>query len=155
MPIEAIRQPDLAAVALLHARCFDEPWQTELIERISTGPGGFGLLWRHRGEARGFVLCRTNGTRGEVLSLGVDPSARKRGIARALMGAAIETAGRRGLRALTLEVAEDNDAALTLYRALGFGQVGRRPGYYAKPEEKTVDALTLCREIVPLAGGEG
>ena len=148
-PIEAIRQADLAAVALLHARCFDEIWQTELIGRIAAGPGGFGLLWRHRGEARGFVLCRTTGTRGEVLSLGVEPSARKCGIARALMDAAIETAGRRGLRALTLQVAEDNDTARNLYRALGFGQVGRRPGYYARPEEKTVDALTLRREIVP------
>ena len=148
-PIEALRQGDVSAVAALHACCFDEPWRPELIGRIARAPGGFGLLWRQRGEAQGFVLCRTNGARGEVLSLGVAPPVRKRGIARALMGAAIETAGRQGLRDLYLEVAEDNAAALRLYRALGFAQVGRRPGYYARPEEKTVDALTLRRQIVP------
>lgn len=151
-PIEALRQGDVSVVAALHARCFDEPWQPELIGRIARAPGGFGLLWRHQGEAQGFVLCRTNGARGEVLSLGVAPPARKRGIARALMDAAIETARRQGLRDLYLEVAQDNTAALCLYRDLGFAQVGRRVGYYVRPEEKTVDALTLRRQIVPAAG---
>ena len=151
--IETIRQCDLPAVAALHARCFDEPWRPELIGRIAAGPGGFGLLWRCEGEPLGFVLCRTNGARGEVLSLGVVPSARKCGIARALMRAAIEAAGEGGLRALHLEVAEDNEAARCLYRGLGFTQVGRRPDYYARTEAETADALTLRRVIVPAAAG--
>ena len=151
--IEAIRQSDLPAIAALHACCFDEPWRIELIGRVARAPGGFGLLWRHEGEAQGFVLCRTNGARGEVLSLGVAPPARQRGIARALMNAAIEAVGRDGLSALYLEVAEDNDAALRLYRALGFAQVGRRPGYYARPGMRVVDALTLRRRIAPALGG--
>ena len=151
--IETIRQTDLAAVAALHARCFDERWQPELIARVAVGPAGFGLLWRHEGEAQGFVLCRTNDARGEVLSLGVAPGARQRGIARALMTAAIDAAGERGVPALYLEVAEDNAAARHLYRTLGFAQVRRRPGYYARPEARTVDALTLRRVIVPAAGG--
>lgn len=150
--IEAIRQTDLAAVAALHARCFDERWQPGLIARIAVGPAGFGLLWRHEGETQGFVLCRTNDARGEVLSLGVAPGARRRGIARALMTAAIDTVGERGLPALYLEVAEDNAAARHLYRTLGFAQVRRRPGYYARPEAGAVDALTLRRVIVPAAG---
>ena len=149
-PIEAIRPADLPAVAALHARCFDEPWRPELIGRIAQAPGGLGLLWRSEGEPLGFVLGRSNGARSEVLSLGVAPAARNRGIARALMNSAIESVSRRGLRTLYLEVAEDNDAALGLYRALGFAQVGRRPGYYARAEARTVDALTLRRAIVPV-----
>ena len=151
--IEAIRPPDFAAVSALHARCFEEPWQPELIGRIAQSPGGFGLLWRRDDEPLGFVLCRTNGSRAEVLSLGVAPAARQRGVARALMNAAIDTVSRRGLRTLYLEVAEDNDAALRLYRALGFAQVSRRPGYYARPESRAVDALTLRRALVPVALG--
>ena len=154
-PIEAIGPGDLPAVAALHAHCFDEPWQPELIGRIAREPGGFGLLWRNGGEPLGFVLGRSNGARAEVLSLGVAPSARQRGVARALMNAAIERVSRRGLRTLYLEVAEDNDAALRLYRALGFAPVGRRPGYYARPEARAVDALTLRRAILPAAVGEG
>ena len=65
------------------------------------------------------------------------------------MYAAIDRVSRRGLRELYLEVAEDNAAAQRLYRALGFATVGRRPGYYARPEIEAVDALTLRRVIVP------
>ena len=110
--IAVLRPGDLPAVAALHACCFDEPWRPELIGRIAQAPGGFGLLWRGEGEPLGFVLGRSNGARGEVLSLGVAPAARQRGVARALMNAAIESVSRRGLRTLYLEVAEDNDAAL-------------------------------------------
>ena len=148
--IAALRPGDLPAVAALHARCFDEPWRPELIGRIAQAPGGFGLLWRGQDGPLGFVLGRSNGARAEVLSLGVAPAARQRGVARALMTAAIEKVGRRGLRTLYLEVAEDNEAALYLYRALGFAQVGRRPGYYARPETRAVDALTLRRAILPV-----
>ena len=153
-PIEAIRPDDLPAVAALHARCFDEPWRPELIGRIARAPGGFGLLWRNGSEPLGFVLGRSNGARAEVLSLGVAPAVRQRGVARALMNAAIDRVSWRGLRTLYLEVAEDNDAALRLYRALGFAQVGRRPRYYARPEAEAADALTLRRAIAPAAAGE-
>ena len=125
--IAEIREGDLSAVAALHACCFDEPWRPELIGRIAQAPGCFGLLWRCEDEPLGFVLGRTNHALAEVLSLGVAPAARERGIARALMHAAIDWVSRRDLRALYLEVAEDNTAALRLYRALGFARVGRRP----------------------------
>lgn len=151
--IAVLRPGDLPAVAALHARCFDEPWRPELIGRIAQAPGGFGLLWQSEGKPLGFVLGRSNGARGEVLSLGVAPAARQRGVARALMNAAIEGVSRRGLRTLYLEVAEDNDAALRLYRDLGFAPVGRRPGYYTRPEAEAVDALTLRRAIVPATVG--
>ena len=147
--IAEIREGDVAAVAALHACCFDEAWQPSLIGRIAHAPGGFGLLWRSEDEPLGFVLGRTNDARAEVLSLGVAPAARRRGIARALMSAAIERASRRGPREFYLEVAEDNAAAQRLYRTMGFAPVGRRPGYYTRPEAKPVDALTFRRVIVP------
>ena len=147
--IAEIREGDFSAVAALHACCFDEAWRPELIGRIAQARGGFGLLCRCEDEPLGFVLGRTNHARAEVLSLGVAPAARERGIARALMKAAIDRVSRRGLRALYLEVAEDNAAAQRLYRALGFAPVGRRPGYYARAETRAVDSLTLRRAIVP------
>ena len=147
--IEEIHEGDVAAVAAIHACCFDEPWQPALIGRIAQARGGFGLLWRGGEEPQGFVLGRTNHARAEVLSLGVAPVARERGIARALMLAAIQRVSLRGLSELYLEVAEDNAAALGLSRALGFAPVGRRPGYYARPLAEAVDALTLRRAVVP------
>jgi ribosomal protein S18 acetylase RimI-like enzyme len=39
---------------------------------------------------------------------------------------------------LTLEVRASNRAALGFYRAQGFEETGRRPRYYADPEEDAV-----------------
>jgi ribosomal-protein-alanine N-acetyltransferase len=41
-------------------------------------------------------------------------------------------------RHLFLEVRESNEAALKLYRKLGFGEIGRREKYYENPEETAI-----------------
>lgn len=46
-------------------------------------------------------------------------------------------------RRLLVEVAHDNVAALALYSAAGFVQVGRRRGYYPRGRGRPVDALVL------------
>lgn len=145
--IERVQSRDLAAIAALHALCFDEAWQPHLIERILSAPGAFGFLVQREGRVIGFVLCRTADKEGEVLSLGVSPEARRRGVARALMEAAVAHALELGIEHLFLEVAEDNQAARRLYEALGFSQVGRRRAYYRRRWGPSVDALTLRREI--------
>ncbi|HXY71330.1 MAG TPA: GNAT family N-acetyltransferase [Actinomycetota bacterium] len=55
-----------------------------------------------------------------VRMLGVDPEARGRGAGRALLGACIAEARRRGKRAVTLHTTEDMHAALALYVSAGF-----------------------------------
>jgi len=65
---------------------------------------------------------------GETLwieELYVVPHARRTGVARALLASVSEEARGRGLRALDLEVAPTQKAALELYAALGFRDVGR------------------------------
>ena len=93
------------------------------------------------------MLCRARGTEGEILSLGVAPDARRAGIGRALVEAAIIHAAPRGIRALFLEVAVDNEAARRLYQGLNFLQVGRRTAYYQRRLGPSVDALTLRRVL--------
>lgn len=82
----------------------------------------------------------------DVLSLAVDPTARRRGIGRALLAELLTQAWSAGAERVLLEVAADNDAALALYAAAGFEAVRRRVGYYAGPEGPgSVDALVLAR----------
>ena len=45
---------------------------------------------------------------------------------------------------LTLEVRESNEAAIRLYDALGFTEIGRRPNYYFHPKE---DARILRKDL--------
>ncbi|MBM3484915.1 MAG: ribosomal-protein-alanine N-acetyltransferase [Alphaproteobacteria bacterium] len=140
---------DAAELAVLHARCFDDPWQAELIARVLGTPGGFGLLARPNGEPIGFILCRSAAGEGEILTFCVDPALRGCGLGRQLLAAAIAEAGKRQLVALFLEVAEDNEIARGLYDNHGFVQVGLRPAYYRLPSGQPVDALTLRLVLQP------
>ena len=76
-----------------------------------------------------------------VRMLGVDPEARGRGAGRALLGACIAEARRRGKRAVTLHTTEDMHAALALYVSAGFV---RDPGRDWKVDESfTLTAYRL------------
>ncbi len=55
-----------------------------------------------------------------VRMLGVDPTARRRGVGRALMEACVEEAGRAGKRRITLETTDVMTAAHALYERMGF-----------------------------------
>ena len=87
------------------------------------------------------------GDEAEVITLAVRPSARRRGLARALTTRAVARAASAGATRVFLEVAEDNAAARALYEALGFGEVGSRPRYYARRDGSRVDALLLALNL--------
>jgi ribosomal-protein-alanine N-acetyltransferase len=77
-----------------------------------------------------------------VMNLAVRPGARRRGLGRFLLEAALTRAGRAGARRALLEVRAGNDAARALYAGCGFVLLGRRKRYYSDPPE---DALVLVR----------
>jgi ribosomal-protein-alanine N-acetyltransferase len=52
------------------------------------------------------------------------------------------------VRAVFLEVGDDNVPALRLYRRAGFREVGRREGYYRDQAGKASTALVLRRDLV-------
>ena len=103
--------------------------------------GAFGRIH----PAGGRVLARIAAEEAEILTLAVAPAARRQGLGRALLLAAMEEAARRGAREMFLEVAAANPAARALYAACGFTEVGLRRGYYAGGG----DALILRAPLTP------
>ncbi|MGH6947898.1 MAG: GNAT family N-acetyltransferase [Kiloniellales bacterium] len=140
---------EIPIAAALHARCFPhEPWNSAAMAALAGGPGGLGLLALEQGQPLGLLLARLAADEAEILTLGVAPEARRRGLARALLAAAAERLGQAGARRLQLEVAEDNLTALALYRASGFAVVGRRPSYYRRIAGTAVAAVLLARDLL-------
>lgn len=146
MILDPVQSADAPALAGVHALAFDHGWGADEIAELIASPGGFGLQVRRDGATLGFILARAIAGEAEILTLAVDPAARRQGLARALTTAAMAAAEAAGAEAMFLEVAADNPAAIGLYQATGFAQVGLRPRYYPRGN-LTVDALVMRRDL--------
>jgi ribosomal-protein-alanine N-acetyltransferase len=135
-------------LADLHDRAFDRPWSAEEFEALLKGPGAFAVLGEagQPEEARGFILCRAIAGEAEILTVAVDPAARRRGWGAALVEMAAGIAREAAAFEMFLEVAADNVAAIGLYQAAGFGRVGLRKGYYPHPDGAK-DAVVMRRVL--------
>lgn len=127
----------------MHAACFpDDPWDAPSVARLLGLHGVLGhLAWLDEIPA-GFVIARDLGGEAEILSLGVLPGTRRRGVGRALLDRLRAEAARRRIGSIVLEVAADNEAARRLYGAMGFIRVGARARYYRRGDGR-IDALIL------------
>lgn len=150
--IREVGREGAAVVAALYGMAFGDahpgpvaralmetPAARALIACENTGPGEV--------EPVGYIVARVAGGEGEILSLGVAPVARCRGVGRALVAAFLERAGAAGAATVFLEVGEDNRAARALYRGCGFRQVGRRRDYYRRRDNTRIDALIMRRPV--------
>ena len=99
-------------------------------------------------EPVGFIVSRRAADEAEILSVAVARAWRGRGLSRKLLDLHLRRLAGLGLRAVFLEVDEDNVPARKLYARAGFSQVGRRPGYYAQGRDKAAAALVLRRDLV-------
>ena len=137
---------ELAAVlAEIHARAFEEGWSAAEIAKLLESPAVFAMI-SAAPERRGFVMAWAAAGDAELITVAVVPEARRKGIGAALVEAAGAFARARGAATIHLEVAEDNAPARALYARLGYEEVGRRRGYYARPEgfaDAIVMRLTL------------
>ena len=152
---------DLGRLSRLHRSCFEEAWSRADLAHLLALPGGFGLIARlHAGgfagfealRGAGFALCRVVRDESELLSIGVVPAQRQRGVARALMRHSMERCLRHGANVMFLEVAVDNLAAQRLYAEMGFEQVGSRPDYYQRADGLRVGAHTMRCDLVQAIG---
>lgn len=121
--IRPMRPDDLSRVSAIAARAFGAP-------RPPPDPEGaytLALFDPDRGAyAHGTVIAGE----AELHEIAVEPGRRRSGVGRAMLAAFLEAARARGAEHAHLEVAEDNVAAIALYRVAGFTEVGRRRRYY-------------------------
>jgi ribosomal-protein-alanine N-acetyltransferase len=142
--IRPLTADDLARVLEIENASFSTPWKEStfrgLLRRADTD-----LIAAVRGERMvGYAVAWTVLDQSELGNVAVAGEARGEGVGRALVEEIIARVRRRGARECFLEVRESNEVAQGLYRALGFGVVGRRRAYYAQPVE---DALVMKKEL--------
>jgi ribosomal-protein-alanine N-acetyltransferase len=135
----------IAAVADLDGRLFSgESWSPKDFELSLADPDRSFWVAEEEGGFLGFCGLSQCLDQGDILNIGVEPSARGKGIGSALLAAAIEQFRAVGGEKLFLEVRSSNTAAKALYEKFGFRQISIRRGYYRQPTE---DGLVYCLEV--------
>lgn len=95
-------------------------------------------------EMLGYVILYHAADEGEVPSIAVRPSARRRGVGSFLLRELMGKGGELGVRKIFLEVRESNEPAQGLYESAGFLRVGVRKDFYDNPRE---DAMIMVKEL--------
>ncbi|HTT71748.1 MAG TPA: ribosomal protein S18-alanine N-acetyltransferase [Anaeromyxobacteraceae bacterium] len=144
---------DLDRVMEIERDGFAHPWSADLLRREMMHDWSTILLAVEPRRARsalagegvvGFVVYWIVHDELHVLNLATAVEERRRGVGRALMLEAGRRARAAGAVLSTLEVRRSNEAAIALYRALGYRQVGTRLNYYADEGE---DAIVMVLDL--------
>lgn len=133
----------LQEVIDLEARSFDNPWSADLVAREVEQEHASLLVITEAETVLGFVILWVILDEIHILNVAVEPSLRRKGIAKVLLRELIERGRQRGLASAILEVRVSNEAAIGLYRSLGFDVVGKRRAYYSDGEDAWLMQLDL------------
>ena len=110
----------------------DSPEVIGLIAYDDDWPCGFvmGLVGRFINGSMEWE-CRESVT---IAKTWVDPKARRKGVAKALTDTVKDWACEKGIRQIELQVTENNEAAKSFYKYLGFTDTGRREPLVSNPQ---------------------
>jgi ribosomal-protein-alanine N-acetyltransferase len=143
--VRAFRPSDEAAISeILHQSSEAAQWPPESYANLANSPGGVLLVCEIDAQVIGFVASRQAADQAEILNIAVHRDFRRKGVASALLLAALDTFSRSAVSAVFLELRESNLPARTLYQCHGFVTSGRRKSYYANPTE---DAVCMLRKF--------
>jgi ribosomal-protein-alanine N-acetyltransferase len=127
--IRPMRATDVAEVVAIERAAYQFPW-SEGIFRDCLRVGYLCRVVTVDRQVLAYGVMSFGAGEAHILNLCVSEAYRCRGVGNRLLGALMERAAAAGMAEAFLEVRPSNTAAIRLYLALGFEQVGMRRGYY-------------------------
>jgi ribosomal-protein-alanine N-acetyltransferase len=129
---------DVPALARIEREAFSDPWDARAFLTLLDTPAVHVTVAERHGELLGYSVVTLVLDEAELSNLAVTGAARGTGLGRLLLEEALRAVRSHGASTVFLEVRESNTVARALYAAAGFVPVGRRPGYYSRPDEDAV-----------------
>jgi ribosomal-protein-alanine N-acetyltransferase len=142
MPMEI---EDLDVVERIESSVYAFPWSTGNF-RDSLHAGYHCVVWRVDGVVAGYAMQMYAVDEAHLLNITIAPAMQGRGHGSRLLRWLEDEARTRNMRAVFLEVRPSNGGALTLYRRLGYAQIGVRRDYYPAAAGRE-DALVLKKTL--------
>ena len=133
---------------------FGEAWNRNQVQDALLLPNTHAFLVDQNGQCpqqsgaicAGFVLSRHAADEEELLLIAVRPDAQGSGLGKVLIEQLFQTAAKRGVTQIFLEMRRGNPA-IHLYEKVGFKPIGERSNYYKKKDGTRIDAITFARAL--------
>lgn len=135
-----LSQTEAVFAEKIEKACLDTAWTKEQISNLPENAiylGAFedntlcGIISAY------FVLDEV-----QIMNLAVDEAFRNKGYAKGLLNSLITASKEKNCSFITLEVAENNTSAISLYKKCGFNAVGKRKNFY-----KTLSAILMEKNL--------
>lgn len=145
--LRAMVLSDVDAVMAVEVRAYSHPWSRgNFVDSLVAGYLAETVVGE-AGELLGYYVAMQGVDEMHLLNITVAPESQSAGLGRWMLDALAQQLRRRQLSRLWLEVRHSNERARSLYRRLGFAEVGLRKAYYpagARREDAVVMKLLLA-----------
>ena len=143
--IRPATEEDLDPIIALEQRCFKFPWpDAAFSQELKNAWSTTEVVEQEDGSIVAFMVYWIVEDELHLLDIAVDPSIQCRGLGHALMRHLEHICETDDLCFITLEVRVSNEAAVHLYRRMGYDVIHRRKKYYVDDGE---DALVMAKVL--------
>lgn len=144
MTIRRMKAEDVQQAAQIEKAVFSRPWSEDAFAAaVNDGNALFLVAVERAVDSRGenadivvgYIGMYVSAPEGEITNVAVAEPFRGRGFGSGLVHAMQKKAHELGVNQIFLEVRDSNEAAIRVYSAAGFAEIGKRKGFYELPRE--------------------
>jgi [ribosomal protein S18]-alanine N-acetyltransferase len=138
-------ETDLPRLLLIEEMAQISPWTEETFRQCFQLGAHYWVI-EEQGQVVGFIIMMMQLGEGHILNVCVHPDAQHRGLGHQLVSHVLKIAKLKGIGIAFLEVRRSNLSAISLYKKLGFVEMGERKDYYATKKGRE-DAILYAKDL--------
>lgn len=135
------RKEDLEGIHEIEIASFPDPWSVDSLWTFASDESVRTLMCakeKETGEIIGYYALQYVIDEAEIAIIAVKRKYRRQGLGRIILEEIRRFCKEKKIARLHLEVRSENEAAIHMYRAFGFKEVGRRKNYYEAPKDDAI-----------------
>ena len=138
---------DVPQVHEIELKTFHTPWSYQsFVDEMTTNKCARYIVAEEDGKILGYAGAWLIFEEGHITNIAVEEACRGRGIGAGVTRALMQYAANMGVQYMTLEVRRSNTVAQSLYKKMGFIELGVRKRYY---EDNGEDAYLYVCDHMP------
>lgn len=122
---------------------FDNFWNKKILEEELSNSSSKYIVAKAKDEIVGFAGLKIIFDEADIMNIVTKKSYRNQGIGSLLLENLITISHKLNLNSINLEVNEENNEAIHLYKKFGFQELGIRKNYY-----KNKNAIIMKKELI-------